>query len=171
MLALGDPRWRDLKGGYRQSYDASEAIRRLLAGGASEELWEELCGELHHQGDVDQASYAAVPWLVEFVRLSPRLDWNALALIAVIELERARHRNPKPHKLLAEAYRTAIRSLPAVLGGHPDQDWGEETTQYAAACIALARGQRWLARAYFELDRETAGRWLQQELGRDFGED
>lgn len=171
MLALDDPRWRDFKGGYRQPYDASEAIRRLLADGASEELWEELCGELHHQGDVDQASYAAVPWLVEFVRLSSRIDWNALALIAVIELERPRHRNPKPHKLLAEAYQTAIRSLPAVLCGHPDHDWTEETTQYAAACLALARGQRWLARAHFELDRETAGRWFHEEFGWEFGEE
>lgn len=168
MLALEDPRWRDFKGGYKLPYDASGPIRRLLADGGSEELWEELSNELHHQGDVDQASYAAVPWLVEFVRLSPAIDWNALALIAVIELERPRHRNPKPLRVLADAYRTAIRSLPAILVGHSDQDWGEETTQFAVTCIALARGRRWLSRAYFELDRQTAGRWFREEFGREF---
>ncbi len=40
--------------------------------------------------------------------------------------------------------------------------------QAAVACIALGRGQPWLARAYFELDRDTAGRWFSEEFGWDF---
>jgi hypothetical protein len=64
MLPLDDPRWRSYKGGYQAPYDASPGLRRLLADGPDEELWEEFWNELHHQGDVNQASYAAVPWLV-----------------------------------------------------------------------------------------------------------
>jgi hypothetical protein len=65
--------------------DASPAIGRLLEDGPIEALWDELWSELHHQGDVDQASYAAVPWLIEFVRRGSRIEWNALALVATIE--------------------------------------------------------------------------------------
>src|SRR5690242_539660 len=109
MLPLDDARWQSYMGGYRMAYDASPALRRLLADGPNEELWEEFWTELHHQGDVHQASYAAVPWLAEFVRRSTRIDWNALALIAVIELARGRHRNPEVAAELSESYFAAVK--------------------------------------------------------------
>lgn len=168
MLPLDDPHWQAYKGGYRVPYDASPALRGLLADGPEEKLWEEFWTELHHQGDVHQASYAAVPWLVEFVRRSSKIDWNALALIATIELEREQNGNPKVAKELAAGYFAAIRSLPAVLGNHADEQWSELVIQAAAACIALSRGQRWFARAYLELDRDTAGRWFSEEFGWSF---
>jgi hypothetical protein len=167
MLPLDDPRWATYKGGYRVPYDASVPLRRLFAEGPSEALWDELWQELQHQGDVDQASYAAVPHLVEFIRCSPRLDWNPLGLVACIELERPRNRG-RLRKELAESYFAAIRALPAILGTHPDQEWSEQVVLAAVSCIALARGQRWLAQAYFELDRDTAGRWFSEEFGWDF---
>lgn len=168
MLPLDDPLWQSLKGGYRVLYDASPGLRRLLDDGPEDELWEEFWTELHHQGKVHQASYAAVPWLVESVRRSPKIDWNALALVATIELERGQHSNPEVAKELSVDYFAAIKSLPAVLGTHRDQEWSELVVQSGVACIALARGQRWLARAYFELDHDTAGRWFSEEFGWDF---
>jgi hypothetical protein len=168
MLPLDDPRWQTYKGGYRVLYDASPGLRRLLASGPDDDLWEEFWTELHHQGDVHQASYAAVPWLIEFVRRSSRIDWNALALVATIELERDRHRNPKVAKELSVGYHAAIQSLPGLLGTHSDQEWSELVVQAAVACIAMARGQRWFARAYLELDRDTAGQWFSEEFGWDF---
>lgn len=168
MLPLDDPRWQSYLGGYRVPYDASPAIRRLLNDGPSEELWAELFDELHHQGDVDQASYAALPWLVEYVRRSLKLDWNALSLIALIELERDQPKNPPVAEELLIDYLDAIRSLPQILGSHPDRAWDEHTVRSAVACIALARGQRWLARAYFELNRDTASRWFSEEFGWEF---
>jgi len=168
MLPLDDARWQSYCGGYHAPYDASPLLRRLLADGPNEELWEEFWTDLHHQGDVDQASYAAVPWLVEFLRRSARIEWNALALIAVIELERDQRHNPPVSKELENDYFAAIKCLPAALGTHPDEQWSELVVQGAVACIALARGQRWFARAYFELDRSTAGRWFSEEFGWDF---
>jgi hypothetical protein len=168
MLPLDDPRWQSYKGGYRVPYDASRGLRRLLTDGPCKELWEELWNNLHHQGDLHQASYAALPWLVEFIRRSPKLDWNAVALVALIELERDQHNNPPVAEELSSGYYAAIRSLPEVLSSHPDREWGDCVVQAAVACIALARGQRWFARAYFELDRATAGRWFSEELGWDF---
>lgn len=168
MLPLDDPRWQCYLGGYRAPYDASPALRQLLADGPDDELWEELWNQLHHQGDLHQASYAAVPWLVEFIRRSPSLDWNAVGLIATIELERDQHDNPEVASELSVGYDAAIQSLPEVLGTHPDKSWGEFVVGPAMACIAMARGQRWFARAYFELDRDTAGRWFSEEFGWDF---
>jgi hypothetical protein len=171
LLPLDDLGWNSFKGGYRVEYNAAPALRRLLEDGPSDELWEELFNELHHQGDVDQASFAVVPWLVEYIRRSPKVDWNALALIAVIELERPKNKNPRIHTTLSEAYFTAIQSIPAVLGDHLDQVWSEEVMQSATTCIALARGQKWFAKAYFELDRDTASRWFTEEFGWDFGDE
>jgi hypothetical protein len=168
MLSLDNPRWRTFLGGYRTAYDASSALRELLDSGPHPQLWEELWSELHHQGDVDTASYAAVPWLAEIVRRSPELNWNPLSLIATIEL--ARPKNPELPPDLCEDYYAAIKSLPSILGNHPGQEWNELVTQSAVACIALARGQRWYAKAYFELDRGTAEEWFSEEFGWDFDE-
>ena len=166
MLPLNDSRWQNYFGGYRVPYDASAALGLLVDDGPTKGLWEELWNELHHQNDVDQASYAAVPWLVEFIHRSSKLDWNALALVAVIEL--ARPSNPEVQPELSDAYFAALRSLPEILGTHPDQQWNEEIVRSAAACIALARGQRWYARACFELDRSTAAKWFSEEFGWEF---
>lgn len=168
LLPLTHPHWQSFKGGYRVTYDASPRLRKLLNDGPDDELWDEFWTELHHQGDLHQASYAAVPWLVEFIRRSPKLDWNAVALIATIELERDQHGNPPVALDLQTGYHAAIRALPKILGTHPDQEWDEDTTRSAVACIALARGQRWIARAYFEMDRDTAGRWFSEEFGWNF---
>lgn len=161
MLPLDDPRWATYTGGYRVPYDASVPIARLLRDGPSDELWDELWQELHHQGDVGPASFAAVPWLVESIRRGAALDWNAFGLIAVIELERtASHANGQMPAELSDAYFKALAELPAVAADHPQRSWGPELTQHVMACVAVARGQRLLARAYLELSREAAREWL-----------
>ena len=168
-LPFADPRWQNYKGGYRTPFDASKILIKLLGRGPSDAIWERLWDELHHQGDVDSASYASVPWLVQFIRQSPRLDYNALALIAVIELERPT--NPAIPPELHAVYFNAIRELPAIVGSHHDQSWDELVTRAAIACIALGRGQRWYAKACFELDRGTAERWFSEEFGWDLKDD
>lgn len=113
MLPLDDPRWADYDGGRREPYDASGTLRRLLAGGAGPTLWEELWDELHHQGDVDTAAYASVPWLLEFARRGSTLDWNVFGLVGCIELERPARRNPSVPPELRSAYFQAIENIPA----------------------------------------------------------
>ncbi len=169
MLPLDDPRWQTYEGGYHCAYDASGPLRRLMSGDAAAVGWGDLWDELHHQGYVGQASYASVPWLVERVRISPRLEEDPLGLVALIELRRTEQCNPPVALELSAAYFQAIRDLPSVLASHPQKDWSEGVTRWAVACIALARGQRWLAHAYFELDHTTAARWFSSEFGWDFG--
>lgn len=92
MLPLNDPRWKALHGGYRTPYDASVALARLERG---EDVWEELWQELHHQGDVGDASYASVPHLVRICSALPERDSNLYELVSTIEVERHRRSNPQ----------------------------------------------------------------------------
>ena len=166
MLPLDDPRWATYIGGYQTPYDASEALRRLYAEGPSKELWDELWQELHHQGDIGSASFAAVPHLLEFSRKSPTLDWNAFGLIAIIELERlgrSKHWTIPPE--LEEAFFAAIEKLPEIVASHPQKRWGPELTQHIMACIAVARGQTLLARAYLEMGLDEAKQLLRDVMG------
>jgi len=160
VLDLDDPRWKGYKGGYRMIYDASAPLRRLWSKGPSPEIWDELWEELHHQGDVDEASYAAVPHLVEWIRRSDELEWKPLSLIAVIELERLH--NPPPPSELAPAYFEAIERLPQAITNRPQRQWNELVARAAVACIALARGQREMARVYLEMSGEEAQEWLKR---------
>ncbi|MDP9316695.1 MAG: hypothetical protein M3R24_38545 [Chloroflexota bacterium] len=166
MLPLDDPRWQTYEGGYRIRYDVSAALKRLFQHGATPELWDELWHQLHHQGDVGAASYAAVPYLLEYARHSDKLDWNSFGLISTIEL--ARPHNPAVPEELADAYFTAIRTIPVVVGTHVDQDWDALATQTIVSCIALARGQRVLGRVYLQLSEDAAKQWLTGELGHEF---
>jgi hypothetical protein len=171
MLPLDDPRWPSYTGGYRVPYDASVPLRRLFEGGASPDLWEELWQELHHQGAIGPASFAAVPWLLEYSKRSQELDWNAFGLIAAIELERPHYcRNRLMPPELADSYYEAIARVPEVVGTHAQKEWPPILLQHIVACIALARGQRLLARAYLEMDREGAIKWLAEGMGFDEGE-
>lgn len=73
MLSLTDPIWLELQGGYRMPYDASKALAQMEGG---ESVWDELWNELHHQGDVGVASYAAIPQLVRISEARRGSDWN-----------------------------------------------------------------------------------------------
>src|SRR5262245_8760467 len=108
MLPLDDPRWRDLRGGYKTPYDASAALRRLEAG---EDNWDELSEELHHQGDVGEASYAAVPHMVRIAKLRPHRDWGFYSLVSIIEVERHRRSNPEIPQWLVPDYKRAMNAM------------------------------------------------------------
>lgn len=87
----------ELIGGYRQPYNPRPALERLIQGSetALVELWE----NLHHQGDVDTASYFSVPALVAAGQLS---------LVACIEVARHNLNNPKIPESLASRYEQAL---------------------------------------------------------------
>jgi len=100
MLELSDPRWKALRGGYKVSFDASVTLTRLEKG---ESVWDELWQELHHQGDVGEASYAAVPQIVRIAGARSERDWNFYGLVSTIEVERHRKDNPPlPEWLVAD---------------------------------------------------------------------
>ena len=75
-MDLNDARWSELKGGYRIAYDPPPALAKLERDAGDAEAWEELWNELHHQGDVGEASYASVPELVRIHREHEGRGWN-----------------------------------------------------------------------------------------------
>jgi len=138
MLSLDDPKWRGLNGGYKTPYDASVALKRL---GRGEDVWDELWEELHHQGDVGEASYAAVPHLVRIGKTLPHRDWNLYALVSCIEVERHRKTNPPLPDWLSAAYTDAMGELLEI--GLADLKVANEqfTIWSILAAIALAKGE------------------------------
>ena len=89
MISLDDKRWKEFEGGYRIKYDASIPLLKLQNGTDSpEEIWSEFWDELHHQGDVGAASYAAIVRVARIIRDRKIFDYNPFGLAVTIDLAR-----------------------------------------------------------------------------------
>jgi hypothetical protein len=150
MLKYNDPRWRQMRGGHKAPYDATSALRQLEEG--DDDAWDELWENLHHQGDVGEASYAAIPHLVRIHRAVRPLDWNLYSLAAIVEIERHRESNPPLPDWLAPGYESAW----AELGSCALVDLAEANDpsliRAALGVIALAKGEFKLGVLISELD-------------------
>jgi hypothetical protein len=145
QMQMDDERWVGLRGGYRVPYDPRHAIDRLAAGDAAA-AWKELWQELHHQGDVDEASYAALPELVRVYEARGVPDWNIYAVAATIEEARRNGRNPPVPDWLLAAYEAAWRKLERLaLAEFPDAT-AEDLIQSIIAVMAFAKGLTTLGR-------------------------
>jgi hypothetical protein len=108
--------------------------------------WEELWQQLHHQGDVGEASYAAVPELVRVHRLRGVPDWNTYALVATIEEARHSGRAAAMPDWLLPDYEAAWRELETLaLAEFPAADSGE-LVQSIIAVLAFKKGRTTLGR-------------------------
>ena len=111
MISLEDVRWTNLTGGYKTLLDPRPLLKRLETDSETTNVWRELWDELHHQGDVGDASFAVVPFLVRSYRERDVLDWNTYAMVAIIELARNQGKNPDVPLWIADDYFHAIRQL------------------------------------------------------------
>lgn len=156
-LALNDPRWAELEGGYHGStYDASIALRKLEQADSLEEvskIYEELWNELHHQGDVGIASYYAVPHMVRIAKEKGPIDWNVLGLVSIIEIQRHK-KNPTIPSALYPAYSNSISELPELATPMLAQNWDSGTASAVLTAIAVAKGHVKLGNAIQNLDDE-----------------
>jgi hypothetical protein len=162
MLPLDDARWKGLTGGYRAAYDASVALRGLERG---EDTWDELWNELHHQGDLGEASYAAVPHLVRIAGTSPTRDWRFYGLVSTIEIERHRLGNPHLPDWLADAYRLAWHDLLQLAVGDVTRIEDPLTIRAILGAIALARGDLKLGAVLSQSDASEIDEFLEQRCG------
>jgi hypothetical protein len=137
MMRLDDPKWRELKGGYKIPYDASLVLRRMERG---EDVWEEMWNELHPQGDVGEASYAAVPQLVRIAKLLPHRDRNFYGFVSTIEIERHRKSNPPIPDWLAHEYADAMVELFELALGDLPNAKDALTVQSILGVLALTKG-------------------------------
>ena len=168
LLSLDDVRWKDYRSGYsRRPVDVRNWIRPLLASKpVGAEHWDFLWDELHHQGTLGEASYAVIPYLVEYVRRSADLNWNIFAFVACVELQRTEAENPAVPQEIEKAYMESLRELPELaLRESSGDSWNAEQVRSVAACMALSKGQRLLARAYLELSEDGARQFLAHECG------
>lgn len=145
-MDLDDPQWSHLHGGYRVPYDPRNAFLALEQADETASTWEELWTELYHQGDVGEASYAAVPHLVRIHAARGIADWNTYALVASIEDARRSGHNPELPANLRDAYEAAWREL--VKLGLRELEAVDEPTLVSSiiGVIAIGKGQFTLGR-------------------------
>jgi len=142
MFSFDDERWNHLTGGYKTQFDPRASLRKLENQQGTADAWQELWEELHHQGDVGEASYAAVPELVRIHRNGSAADWNLYAMVATIELPRTESENPEVPDWLQEDYFRSIQEL-AQMGTKEILAVGEtETKRAILGVIAIAGGLR-----------------------------
>ncbi|MBM2715039.1 hypothetical protein JQK88_28215 [Mesorhizobium caraganae] len=147
MLDINDERWSNLQGGYKVVYDPRPALRALALRYDDKSVWDEFWEELHHQGDVGDASYAAIPEIVRISTEHVPANWAAYGLAAVIEeARRTDERNPPIPDWIEPHYNTAWRTLFHLALRDLETETDETFLSQALAVVALHRGMLGLAR-------------------------
>ncbi|MCJ2182041.1 hypothetical protein MTR62_04890 [Novosphingobium sp. 1949] len=171
MIGLDDPRWKTLTHAYGGAADIPERLAELSRDTSSKprngrEPWFTLWSSLCHQGDVFDASYAAVPHIVAMALAAPdSIDFSFFQLPAAIEVARVAGRGPAVPPDLAPAYARAITGLPDCVARHRHHDWDEATAISALAALAVAKGLPQLAEAIMNLDDDSIARLIACDFG------
>ena len=158
-----DVEWSELRGGYRQAYDPRPAVETLRRAPLDRTAWKELWDELHHQGDVGEASYASLPLLVEACQSGPR-DWNFYGLVATIETERHRVSNPDLPSWLEDEYRRAVAQAKTLALGDLTTSTDPLVVRTAVAVVVLAAGDLKLGAWLSHLDSSEVAEMLEDRL-------
>jgi hypothetical protein len=166
MLPLDDPRWRTYHGGYDRSlYDASPLARQLLKKGLSEDFWRACWDDLHHQGDIGEAAYALVPYLVDYFVRSNDADAMLAGFVQCVEgcrLSQFADNPPLPLEL--ERYYFASLDLFLTHALTLNQRWGEDFLRYYCALLALRHGHTVLGETYPDFTSAEAQSWFDGEI-------
>jgi hypothetical protein len=170
LLPLDDPRWATYRGGYnRAPYDVVPLIRQLQREGTSSRFWELVWADLHHQGDVGEASYAVVPYLVDHQSRQHELDEQLFHFCVVVDLAQPENGNPSVPPEIELSYAMALPKLPVVGTDLLRRGCDEAVVMGVAAATALATGHRELARAYRDFGRSDALDYLRNLNGFEPG--
>ena len=129
-----------MTGGYRLPFDPRPLLSELQSSKDTAPIWSKLWDELHHQGDVGEASYAAVPHLVDICRRRGQIDWNAYAIVAIIELARKKGTNPDAPEWMSGDYFSAIQELANIGTREIRTADAPETVRAILSMIAIAKG-------------------------------
>lgn len=165
MLSLDSPRWAELRHAYGTAGDIPALLRQLFAnprpvGDAGKDPWYSLGSALAHQGDVYDASFAAVPHVVAAMAVtSGQIESIFLNFAAWVEICR-KNKNVAIPADLAPAYFAALAQLPGLVARAATQEWDDTFLATALSAIAVAKGNIVVAEAVSELTTETAGQYL-----------
>lgn len=124
-------------GGYKVPYDPRSAISQLSSDTATDTAWDELFENLHHQGDLGDASYATIPMLVEIFKSKPR-SWQFYCLISIVEAQRHSDANPEVPAWIGDSYATSIQKSKEFALVDLKSSSDKELIRCAMAVVALA---------------------------------
>jgi hypothetical protein len=158
MLNLDSDRWNELSHAYGRAFDIPDILRQLLETveeGVHTDTWFYLWNALCQQSDVYPASYAAVPYIVDYAA-GCSLGERTRGIHFAASVEGYRHRPDAPAIPydLVEAYDRAIRRLPDLVCMSSHEPWDQDTTQVMIAALAIAKGYSRLGLATMELEPE-----------------
>lgn len=119
----------------------------------------------NHQGDVGEASYAAVPHIVRIHRKRGQYDWNTYALVGVIELVRGKGKNPEVPRWFKEEYFGAIQELAELGSVEVLRAKNPEDVRAILCILAIAKNAPTHARFLLEYSDEELMGLEQQAQG------
>jgi len=154
MLKLNDPKWKTFNGGYKVKYDASICLRELEITNDEEitkKIFKEFWKELHHQGDVDLASYFSLPHLIRIGIEKKLINWDIPALVATIEIQRHEN-NPPILEEFREEYEGEIQKVIELIKTNRSEKWDKTYSISALSAIAAVNGQIDLAKIILQLE-------------------
>jgi hypothetical protein len=162
---LSDSRWKSYQGGYRQPFDARPLVEALRSSPNDRSLWDTVWNELHHQGDIGEASYAFVTHLPSLITQAERPIEQALSFAAVVERQRCVSNNPPLPPELDCSYHAALRELLTIsITAWPVTASPGKISAFCSL-LAVASGQPVLSKAYFELGINEAKSFLKEQVG------
>jgi hypothetical protein len=133
-----------------------EQLRSLPDSAGEAEPWFGIWSALAHQGDVFDASYAAMPHVVEALSLSPgAAGFDFFMFPAWVEVCRVNGGPPIPEDL-REGYFAALARVPDLVATAARQPMTTEKLTCAVAAIAASKGQTEIAEVILELTPEVA---------------
>ncbi|CAB3751850.1 hypothetical protein GQ57_05120 [Burkholderia sp. MSh2] len=158
MIGLDSPRWAQLRHAYGNAADIPALLRQLDGAPASAhdaEPWFTLWSALAHQGDVYDASFAAVPYVVQALASAPDVaDHAYFQFPAWVEICRIRHAVAVPADL-ESAYFSALARLPSLVATASERACDEALVTGMLAAVATAKGQPKLAEALLDMTPEV----------------
>jgi hypothetical protein len=164
VLILESNRWFELRHAYGAATDIPALLYQLTTLPNSQgeaEPWFSLWSALAHQGDVFDASFAAVPHVVHAAESNPlKADSVYFQFPAWIEICRQKQKLEVPDELAA-AYFDALARLPSLVAAASAREWDPDFLQCALSAIAAAKGQPLVAEAAQELSPEVAGEFME----------
>jgi hypothetical protein len=164
VLSLESSRWSQLEQAFGDASDIPALLVQLagVPGSSGEsEPWFSLWSALAHQGDVYDASFAAVPHVVQALATSPlKAEAVYFQFPAWVEVCRRKNEVEIPEDL-APAYFEALSQLPALVAAASAREWDAEFLQCALSAIAAAKGQAEVAEAVQELSPEVAEEFME----------
>lgn len=165
MLSLDDAVWNELNGAFGVPFNPVPWLRKLEFDPESQEAWGELWENLHHQGEIGAASYAAVLHLARIYRQTLSKNYNFLALASVVELRRHQGDNPALPSWLVGDYMAALQDM---LSRGKELLWPNAHADFLVSyfsLVACVNGEIDLARVINLLD----DREIVQEVLQNFG--